>query len=153
MDTFLSFTHIINAILAMLFGAMIFLNIKGTRWHKILGYGYVISMAVLNISAMFIYKLFGHFGPFHAAALVSFITLVAGYIPVYRRKANKGWLSLHYYLMCWCYAGLIAAAASEGLTRIPSAPFAPAVLAASLAIFILSGWLIHSRNPSDLLRR
>ena len=153
MDTFLSYLHTINATLAMIFGAAIFFNIKGTRWHKILGYGYVVSMALLNVSAMFIYDLFGGFGPFHAAALVSFITLVAGYIPVYRRKPVKGWLPLHYYLMCWCYAGLLAAAASEALTRLPSAPFTPAVVVASLGIFLLAGWLIHRRNPIDLIKQ
>ena len=153
MDTFLSYLHTVNATLAMIFGAAIFFNIKGTRWHKILGYGYVVSMALLNVSAMFIYDLFGGFGPFHAAALVSFITLVAGYIPVYRRKPVKGWLPLHYYLMCWCYAGLLAAAASEALTRLPSAPFTPAVVVASLGIFLLAGWLIHRRNPIDLIKQ
>ena len=153
MDTFLSYLHTVNATLAMFFGAAIFFNIKGTRWHKILGYGYVVSMALLNVSAMFIYDLFGGFGPFHAAALVSFITLVAGYIPAYRRKPNKGWLPLHYYLMCWCYAGLLAAAASEALTRLPSAPFAPAVVVASLGIFLLAGWLIYRRNPIDLIKQ
>lgn len=136
----------------MLFGAFIFLNIKGTLRHKILGYGYVISMALLNISAMFIYDLLGHFGPFHVAALISFVTLVGGYVPAYRRKPKGAWLQYHYYLMCWCYAGLVAAAASEVMTRLPSAPFFPAVAGASFAIFAVSGWLIYRRNPLELLK-
>jgi uncharacterized membrane protein len=132
---------------------MIFFNIKGTRWHKVLGYGYVVCMASLNISAMFIYDLFGRFGPFHVMAIISFFTLLAGYIPVYRRKPIKGWVQLHYYLMCWCYSGLLAAFASEILTRAPAAPFFPAVIAASVAIFAISGWLIYRRDPIEIIKR
>lgn len=153
MNTLISITHITSSTLAMVFGALIFFNFKGTRRHKFLGYGYVISMATLNISAMFIYRLFGSFGPFHAAAVISFFTLLAGYIPAFRRKPQKGWIQYHYVLMCWCYAGLIAAAASEAMTRLPSAPFFPAVIAVSLLVFAVSGWLIYRNNPMDLLKK
>lgn len=141
--------HIVNSTLALFFGFCIFLIAKGTRSHKIFGYGYVVSMASLNISAMFIYNLTGHIGPFHIAAIFSFITLVAGFLPVWRRKPAKLWLEYHYQFMCWCYAGLVAAAFSEILTRL-SSPFWPAVIAGSCIIFVISGWLIFRRNPRDL---
>jgi uncharacterized membrane protein len=142
--------HIVNSTLALLFGFCIFLVAKGTRQHKFFGYGYVISMALLNISALFIYNLTGRMGPFHIAAIFSFITLVAGFIPVWRRKPAKLWLEYHYQFMSWCYAGLVAAALSEALTRLPSSPFWPAVAAGSILVFLVSGWLIFRHDPREL---
>jgi uncharacterized membrane protein len=144
--------HIVNSTLALVFGFCIFLIAKGTRSHKFFGYGYVISMALLNISAMFIYNLTGRLGPFHIAAIFSFITLVAGFLPAWRRKPAKLWLEYHYQFMCWCYAGLVAAAFSELLTRLPASPFWPAVVSGSVLIFFVSGWLISRVTPRDLIR-
>ena len=144
--------HIVSAFTALFSGALVFFLFKGTRLHKLLGYVYVTSMATLNFSAFFIYRLTGQFGPFHGAALASFLTLTVGFIPALRRKPHGQWLDLHYYCMCWSYAGLLAAGASEALTRIPESPFWPAVLAASLLVFFVSGALIFRRTPKDLLR-
>jgi uncharacterized membrane protein len=144
--------HIVNSTLALFFGFCIFLIAKGTRSHKFFGYGYVVSMALLNISAMFIYNLTGHIGPFHIAAMFSFITLVAGFLPAWRRKPAKLWLEYHYQFMCWCYAGLVAAAVSEVLTRLPSSPFWLAVAMASITIFIITGWLTSRFDPHDLAK-
>ena len=126
--------------------------LKGTRLHKLFGYGYVIGMTLLNISALFIYRLTQHFGPFHVAAIASFITLLAGFIPAYRRIPRAEWLDYHYQFMCWSYAGLLAAGSSEAMTRIPSAPFWPAVVVTSILIFVISGYLIARQTPKDLLR-
>lgn len=144
--------HIVNSTLALVFGFCIFLLAKGTRSHKFFGYGYVISMALLNISAMFIYNLTGRMGPFHIAAIFSFFTLVAGFFPAWRRKPAKFWLEYHYQFMCWCYAGLVAAALSEVLTRLPSSPFWTAVAASSFLVFLVSGWLISRHDPRELAR-
>lgn len=142
--------HIANSTLALLFGFCIFLVSKGTRSHKLFGYGFVISMALLNISAVFIYNLTGRMGPFHIAAVFSFITLVAGFLPVWRKKPAKLWLEYHYQFMCWCYAGLVAAAFSEISTRLPSSPFWPVVIAGSFLVFFISGWLISRHDPREL---
>ncbi|MFN8411071.1 MAG: DUF2306 domain-containing protein [Anaerolineales bacterium] len=153
MNTIISYFHISNAIFALIFGVCIFLMHKGSRIHKIFGYGYVISMATLNISAMLIYRLTGHFGPFHGAAIASFITLVAGFIPAWRRKPSIQWLEYHYQFMCWSYAGLVAAGASEVMTRVPASPFWPAVMATSVFIFLVSGYLISQYNAKDLVKK
>lgn len=109
-------------------------------------------MALLNVSALFIYNLTGYFGPFHYAAIFSFITLVAGFMPAWRRKPAKFWLEYHYQFMSWCYAGLLAAAASEVMTRLPSSPFWLAVVASSALIFFISGWLIFRFDPRELAK-
>ena len=86
---FLSGLHIGTAVAALIFGVCVFLTRKGTRLHKQLGYAYFFNMPGLNISALFIYRLTGHFGPFHGAALASLLTLMAGFSAAYRMGA--GW--------------------------------------------------------------
>jgi uncharacterized membrane protein len=134
--------HIGTAISALIFGLGVVLLHKGTRLHKQLGYAYFFNMLGLNLSAFFVYQLTGHFGPFHGAALVSLITLFAGFITAYLRLPRDSWLELHYEFMNWSYVGLIAAGISEAAVRIPSSPFWPAVAVSMLIVFLLGGALI-----------
>jgi uncharacterized membrane protein len=139
---FASGFHIGSAISALILGLGVVLVRKGTRLHKKLGYAYFFNMLGLNISALLIYQLTGHFGPFHSAALASLLTLTAGFVPAYLRLPRGRWLDLHYEFMNWSYVGLIAAGASEAATRIPSSPFWPAVFASMFAVFLAGGILI-----------
>ncbi|HET6596227.1 MAG TPA: DUF2306 domain-containing protein [Anaerolineales bacterium] len=139
---FLSGFHIVSAISALIFGLCVLLTRKGTRLHKQVGYAYFFNMLGLNVSAMFIYRLTGHFGPFHGAALASLLTLMAGFTAAYLRLPQGRWLELHYEFMNWSYAGLVAAAVSEATTRLPAAPFWPAVFAGTLIVFLMGGILI-----------
>jgi uncharacterized membrane protein len=142
MVQFLSGFHVGTAISALVFGLCVFFTHKGSRLHKQFGYAYFFNMLGLNLSALLIYRLTGHFGPFHGAALASLLTLIAGFAPAYLRLPNGRWLELHYEFMSWSYVGLVAAGASEALTRLPSAPFWPAVLVSTLAVFTVGGILI-----------
>jgi uncharacterized membrane protein len=141
-DQFLSGLHIGTAISALIFGLCVFLTRKGTRLHKQFGYAYFFNMLGLNISALFLYRLTGEFGPFHGAALASLLTLIAGFIPAYLRLPEGRWLELHYEFMNWSYVGLVAAGVSEATTRIPAAPFWPAVFAGTMVVFLIGGILI-----------
>ena len=144
---FASGFHIGTAVSALVLGLCVVLARKGTRLHKQLGYAYFFNMLGLNISALFIYQLTGHFGPFHGAALASLLTLIAEFIPAYLNLPRGRWLDFHYEFMNWSYVGLIAAGVSEAATRLPSAPFWPAVIASMFAVFWLGGILI-SRGRS-----
>lgn len=139
---FVSGFHIGTAISALGIGLGVLLARKGTRLHKQLGYAYFFNMLGLNLSALFIYRLTGHFGPFHGAALASLLTLIAGFIPAYLRLPRGRWLELHYEFMNWSYVGLVAAGVSEATTRLPSSPFWLAVAAGTLAVFVMGGMLI-----------
>ncbi len=134
--------HIGAAVSALIFGMCVLLTRKGTRLHKQWGYAYFINMLGLNISALFIYQLTGHFGPFHGAAIASLFTLILGFIPAYLHLPRGRWLEFHYEFMNWSYLGLIAAGISEAATRLPSAPFWPAVIASMFAVFFIGGILI-----------
>jgi len=106
--------HTILAIIAMLTGAIVVLNKKGTTFHKRVGYSYVISMLLLNISSFFIIN-FGSFSLFHFFALLSLATVLGGIIPALRR--TKNWYSYHFYFMSWSVVGLYCAFWSEVGTR------------------------------------
>ena len=139
---FIANFHLIAACTALLAGLGVIFTRKGTLLHKQLGYVYFFNMLGLNISALFIYRLTGHFGPFHDAAPASLLTLSAGFIPAYLRLPQGRWLELHYEFMNWSFVGLVAAGVSEAATRLPSAPFWPGVIAGTLAVFIIGGRLI-----------
>ncbi|HNO83382.1 MAG TPA: DUF2306 domain-containing protein [Anaerolineales bacterium] len=144
---FTSIFHLVSAVSALAFGACVLYTRKGTRLHKQLGYAYLVNMLGLNITALFIYQLTGHFGPFHGAALASLLTLLAGFVPAYLRLPHGRWLEFHYEFMNWSYVGLIAAGVSEVATRLPSAPFWPAVVASMFAVFLFGGiWISRSRG-------
>jgi uncharacterized membrane protein len=80
----MGFVHIALAVAALASGLAVALLPKGTRRHRLLGRVYVASMLGLNLTALAIYNLFGVFGPFHVAALISLATVAAGWVPALR---------------------------------------------------------------------
>lgn len=131
--------HLIAAIFALMTGTAILLMQKGSDWHIKIGYTYVISMLIVNITAFMIYRLFGGFGLFHIAALVSLITVLGGIVPAVLRKPKDDWVILHFSFMYWSVLGLYAAFASELLTRIPEVPFFGMVGYATGGIMFVGG--------------
>ncbi len=106
--------HTIIALIAMITGLVVVFNMKGTQFHKRIGYIYVISMLLLNISSFFIIN-FGSFSLFHFFALFSLATVLGGIIAAIRRRKN--WFSYHFYFMSWSVVGLYCAFWSEIGTR------------------------------------
>ena len=110
--------HLISSIIALITGVFVLTTAKGTKAHKQIGYIYVISMIILNITAFMIYRLFGKFGIFHWFAILSFLTLLLGIYPVLV-KNFKNYLLVHFNYMYWSVVGLYCAFCAEILTRIP----------------------------------
>ncbi len=142
--------HFAAAVTSMIAGGVVCLVPKGTRAHRRVGWLYVTAMAAVNGTALLIYDLFGRFGPFHVAALLSGLTLIGGIIPARRRFA--GWMSRHAYWMAGSYVGLLAAAASEVSTRWLDLPFGATVAVATVAVVAL-GFLTMLRTIPDVLFR
>ncbi len=117
----LGMVHLLAALLSTVSGTMVLAMRKGTKRHKQVGYVYIASMTILNATAFMIYGLFGHFGIFHWAAVLSALTVLGGMIPVIKKR--NGWIMRHYSFMYWSIIGLYAAFASETLTRVPETPF------------------------------
>jgi uncharacterized membrane protein len=157
--------HFIVACFAIVAGAVVILSgPKGTRRHRQLGWTYVTAMLLTNATALMIYGLFGGFGPFHVAAIMSLISLTGGVLSIRsaRRARLRGQLWLrahriegHYWWICFSYVGLIAALASETITRVPAlrafsggpgVTFAIAVGGATAVVFAVGTWAIMSQR-------
>lgn len=150
----LGWIHTIFGLVALVAGtAVIFLK-KGGRWHRTLGHVYLTNMLALNVSALFIYKLYGHFGPFHWMALGSLLTLVAGMVPVFTRLPKGGWLQLHAAFINGSYVGLVAAFLAEITSRLPGTEdsFGLVVGLTSALVIGIGATLIHRNLPRSLNR-
>lgn len=115
--------HFIAGLIALVAGSAVLLMEKGTQTHKKIGYIYCLSMVILIITAFMIYRLFGGWGIFHWAAVISTLTLLAGMIPPLFLRHTKYWLSLHFNSMYWSVFGLYGAFVAESAVRIPDTPF------------------------------
>lgn len=93
-----------------------------------------------------IYRLFGGFGPFHIAAVVSGLTLAGGILPVMLRKPD-GLLAIHFSFMYWSVLGLYAAFVSEVLVRVPQSPFFGMVgFGTGTGMLIGGGWFYYRKD-------
>jgi uncharacterized membrane protein len=137
--------HGVFGLASVALGLAVVLLPKGTRVHRRLGFAYALAMLALNVTALFIYDLFGRFGPFHWLALLSLATLAGGMIPAWLRR--PGWLDVHARFMAWSYAGVVAAFAAEIGARIPGVRFVDGVVWPTIGVMAVSGILIHSRVP------
>ncbi len=142
--------HVTLGFTALGFGLLTVLLAKGTRAHRLAGRSYAFSMLGLNGTALAIYRLFGGFGPFHIAALISLVTVVAGLVCVRFRWPRRQWIAAHAYWMSWSYVGLVAAAVSEATTRIPDSPFWGWVFLSTFATVGIGKFVIDRHVPKIL---
>ncbi len=151
--SFISWLHIATALVAMALGIWVLAVKKGTALHKKLGYSYALAMVLVNATAFGIYHLMGKFGPFHLAALVSIITLIAGLIPAMKKQRAKNWRFYHLTYMYWSVIGLYAAFFSELAVRIKlSATFGMLVFSATfitIAIGFIGHWYLVKKWKYD----
>ncbi|MEQ1929076.1 MAG: DUF2306 domain-containing protein [Parvularculaceae bacterium] len=99
--------HLCAAILAAAFGAIIFLNRKGTAFHKTLGWGFVVLMSITAISAIFIRRTEGipniaGFTPIHL-----FVVITALGLPHALLRIRRGDVRGHAAGMIGLYVGAI----------------------------------------------
>ncbi len=150
----LGWTHIVFGVLALLAGTVVVLTRKGTRWHRTLGHVYLTAMIGLNVTALFIYNLYGRFGPFHWLAVSSLLTLIAGMIPVFTRRPKGRWLEQHALIVNISYIGLVAATAAEITSRIPGWEDGFGwVVGATSALVIGIGAVLMQRKLPQTIRR
>jgi len=151
--------HFASALTALATGAWVLVRRKGTTVHRRVGWTYAVSMLVLNVTALLIYRLTGTFGPFHVAAFVSLGTLVAGIVPAWTRRPVGKWLEYHYFFMSYSYLGLVAAAIAETTSRVPAIQtfaggptpgFWITVALVSVAVMAVGGRIVRRRVEHTL---
>jgi uncharacterized membrane protein len=145
------------AVASLLLGGTVIALQKGTRLHRLLGQLYASGMVGVIVTSFMIYRLVGGWGPFHYAATISAVTLVAGLVPAMLRRPRRSWVIVHLQFMSYSYIGLVAALFSESAVRLPIvAPlmralgfssaghaFALAVAIPTLATFVIGAMIVH----------
>jgi len=116
---------------------------KGTRPHRYVGWVYVATMTLLCVTSFFIYELFGGFGPFHVAAIISFVSVIGGILaPLFRSQLGEEWMEAHYRFMLWSYVGLVMATGSHFFAPLGSLFYnhTPLAQLGSLAATSIACW-------------
>ncbi|MCK8522884.1 DUF2306 domain-containing protein [Aquimarina sp. D1M17] len=138
--------HLIFAIISLITGTYVILTTKGTKLHVIIGYIYVVSMLLMNLTGFGIYHLFGGFGIFHVMIIISLIALFGGMYPVLNRKKVKDWYIQHLRVMSWSIVGLYAAFVSEMSARIIPHPYGIWCLGIGTGLVCFVGSLLIKRK-------
>ncbi|MCB0694249.1 MAG: hypothetical protein KDC19_08440 [Saprospiraceae bacterium] len=139
--------HLASSCVALVLGAIVLFLPKGTPFHRRSGYAYVITMIIVLGSALGLYHLTGRFGLFHVFALIGFLTLAAGMLPMWIRSISRPARTVHLWFMYYSVLGLYAALASELIVRIPDQPFYPMVGVATFLVFGLGSiYIIRKEN-------
>lgn len=138
--------HVLCGVLALILGAVVVFQRKGTQRHRKIGYAYLFSMLMLNGLAFCMYRFNGHFGPFHVLSIISLITLLNGWMVAFFRKPADRWLQIHLYWMNWSYIGLWAAFFTEIVVRLPfirtQATMITAVIITTVCVTLLGNALL-----------
>lgn len=143
---------------SLVLGAIVFFNPKGTRNHRRVGKLYCVSMLGLNITALGIYHLTGHFNLFHLTAIFSLALVLIGWTQVLLRHRLRRWLYRHYVYMCWSYVALVAAAFNEGFVRVGLMKAVVRhhgnwVIIATQAVLVGLAAILITRSKEELLAR
>lgn len=141
--------HAVSATIAVSSAAVVLFNRKGTKFHKTVGYIYVVSMLAMNLSAFGIYRLFGGFGVFHVLAIVSLCSLASGMYPVFFQKHKKDWYIHHLEGMSWSAVGLYAALAAEIGVRFFEKEYFFWIVGISTAIIMFAGARLINRHKAQ----
>ena len=108
--------HFLFSAFCMALGLQILSTRKGTSIHSTRGRVYIFSMIVVNVTALFIYRLDMFFFP-HWLAIVTLIVTLAGYW-LAAKKPIKRWKGGHITCMVLSYYMLVGGAINEAFLRI-----------------------------------
>lgn len=113
----LGWLHTLACFLALAAGAYGFTTRKGSPQHILTGRIYMISMLVLNISALFIYRLGVFFFP-HMLAVITLVLIVVGWLSARTHWPRPIWRYVHLSCMIGSYYMLIGGGVNEVFLRV-----------------------------------
>lgn len=120
-----SLAHIISSSLALIIGAMVLFQTKGTPKHKRLGAFYFWLMVVANVTCLFIMKAFGKWFFPHWLGIAALVVLIPGYL-FGKYQWGKHWLKFHIIGIVLSYYLLVGGAINEAFLHIP--PLRPHII-------------------------
>ena len=138
--------HVVAAVLAIMLGPMALARRSHDRWHRRAGYAWVLSMAALATTGLFIHsiRMMGPFSPIH---LLSLLTLWQLWLGV--REARTGKIAAHrvrmqaIYMLALMLTGAFTLSPGRLMSRIlfPEAPVAGFVVVLALTGAGCTWWL------------
>lgn len=139
--------HMVAASLSLATGAFQLIRTRRDALHRRVGYTYVFAMLVNNVAALTIHEFSGGFNVFHAFAIYSLISISLAVRPMLVNPRPYQWKRIHYMWIAWSYAGLSAAAVTEGLLRIGHVSWQLATLGGSFPVIAIAALLIARFRP------
>ena len=121
--------HTGACLIALVTGLYVLMARKGTRRHRQLGWWYVGSMLVLNLSVFVIYRFDSalgrpqHTGPgifsiFHWFAVLALASTLLAVFAAIRQRGSRGWAHAHAQAMLGSYYGLVGGLINEMFARV-----------------------------------
>ncbi|MEH6656105.1 DUF2306 domain-containing protein [Leeuwenhoekiella marinoflava] len=148
--SYINLIHTVFSVLALISGAVVIIQTKGTITHKRYGYTYFISMLILIATSFMIFDLFEGFGAYHVLAIVSLVTLFLGmFFPLFKRN-YRGWLIQHYMWMSYSYVGLVMAGGSHLFAMVPNWPSWLSILLFWVLPYVVGSILIFKNRKKIL---
>ena len=138
--------HVVAAVLAIVLGPIALARRSRDRWHKRAGYAWVLSMAALAASGLFIHgiRMVGPFSPIHLLSLLTLWQLWQGV-----REARAGKVAAHrnrmqaVYVLALMLTGAFTLSPGRLMSRIlfPETPVVAFVVVLALAGLGCAWWL------------
>ena len=141
--------HLLAALSSLVLGTAVLVAPKERNIHRKAGRAYLFCMAAMIATAFGIYRQYNGLGIFHLAAVLTFLTLLAGMLPVLLKKRVRNWLRLHNGFMYLSVLELYIALVAEFLVRIPQATFLTVATLSSAVVLIPGGVLFFTRLAKE----
>jgi uncharacterized membrane protein len=113
----LGWVHSVACLVALAAGAYVFGTRKGTLRHRQVGWAYLVSMVVLNVTALGVYRLGTFFFP-HYLAIGCLVLIAIGWGAGRLIRRHGGWRYVHLSAMILSYYVLIGGGVNEVFLRV-----------------------------------
>jgi uncharacterized membrane protein len=140
--------HTVAAGLGILTGATQVIRTRRDTFHRRMGYVYISSMVIADLTALTVYEFTGGFNAFHSFALFNLFSMAMALRPMLKKPRPLQWKVNHYMWIGWSYVGLCAAGATEFLLRIPKVHWAIATGVGTFGVMIIGGYLVTRFRPA-----
>ncbi len=148
--------HVLGGVAALGTGASVLALPKGTRVHRLLGRGYVASMALLLVTSLGIYELRDEPSVFHGVTILAAALVAAGWTFARRLRGRPAGEPLRWHLraMQTSYLVLVVTLTAQFLDRLPlPSPALNAMVFLQLPIFLGPVLVVRSKRRHLARRR
>ena len=113
-------THIGAAVFAVRVGPLVVFRLRRDRWHKPIGYFWVLAMATLAVTSFFISGLRqGQFSPIHLLSILVLVGVACGLLSISYRRSRAHAIHLQaLYVQAMLGSGLFTSLPGRMISRV-----------------------------------